>query len=75
MALISYYIQKKTKRPFKTQEGDMMDYFWYTAERVEDGVTINFGSMNNYNEEETIEANLTKYEKKNGEIGYKETRL
>lgn len=37
-------------KPFTTDDGDTRDYFWYRAERVEDGVTLQFGSKDGEHE-------------------------
>lgn len=38
-------IKAKKEKSFIGDEGDEIQYFWYTALRREDGVTIKFGSM------------------------------
>jgi hypothetical protein len=41
---------KKTCRPFLTDDGENLDYFWYKAIRSDDGVTFQFGSMDGAHE-------------------------
>ena len=35
-------ITAKKCKPFPTDEGDMLDYFWYVSVREGDGITIKF---------------------------------
>lgn len=67
-------IIKKVSKPFKGNDGEEIMYFWYTALRQGDGVTIQFGSPNEYEEAETISVNLEKREGRDGKIRYMEAR-
>jgi len=70
---MKYEIKKKVAKPFKGSEGDMVDYFWYTATRGDDGVTIQFGSVQgDYGEGEMYDLDLQKVERANGKIGYRD---
>jgi len=71
--LISYNITKVTPRPFVGSDGEKRDYYWYRAVRIEDGVTIDFGSQQVYEVGDNVDIHLVKYEKKDGKIGYKES--
>lgn len=74
-------ITAKKCKPFPTDEGDMLDYFWYVSVREGDGITIKFGSMRGDHEVGDVEEiDLEKTEKfvvKNGKkstiIVYKES--
>lgn len=60
-------------KPFKTDEGDDMDYFWYRAIRESDGVTIQFGSKTGEHAVgQTLDLNIEKTERTGGKFGYKE---
>lgn len=72
--MVEVLITKKTAKPFVGTDGDEVMYFWYRAERQSDQVSIDFGSMNEYEEGEKVEVNLLKVERRNGKIGYKEIR-
>lgn len=69
-------IKKASKKPFTTSEGEQMDYFWYRGLRKNDGVTIDFGSTQEYGVGDEVEIELEKGERidKNGKtkITYKE---
>lgn len=68
--MIKLKITDKKEKPFIGDEGDEINYFWYTGVREDDGVSIKFGSMNpDYQVNETVDVNLEKTEKikeKNG---------
>jgi len=38
-------ITGKKMKPFMGDEGDQIDYYWYSAERLDNQATIKFGSM------------------------------
>lgn len=38
-------ITAKKAKPFVGDEGEEVEYFWYTSIREGDGITIKFGSM------------------------------
>jgi len=70
-----YEILKQDIKPFTTDEGEQMDYYWYKAIREHDEVTIRFGSTNgDYSVGDSYEIDLEKYERKDGNTGYKEVR-
>mgnify|MGYP001565594847 CR=1 FL=1 len=72
---MKYEIKKKTVKPFRNNDGDMMDYCWYNAVREGDGVIIQFGSSNlDYSEGESYEIEIGKFEGKGGKVLYKEIR-
>jgi len=54
----------KTK-PFKNDDGELMDYYWYKAERKSDEVTFTFGSLEGGHNGE-CDLNIEKTEKNNG---------
>lgn len=65
-------ITKKTDKPFKGEDGELVEYFWYSA-TTSDNLRLQFGSPNNkYEIGQEYEINIGKYEKANGKIGYKE---
>jgi len=58
-------------KPFKNNDGDMMDYFWYTALRLADDVQIQFGSqVEGYEGEKDLP--IVKLERANNKFGYKD---
>jgi len=65
-------IKKVRDGKFKSSEGEMISYFWYKALRGEDGVTIEFGSKNEYEVDDEIDIELEKSERAGGRFGYKE---
>lgn len=68
-------IKSVKAKPFTNDDGDVMDYYWYRAERSSDQVSFQFGSQ--YGDHpigEAVTLELEKYEKANGKIGYKELR-
>lgn len=68
-------ITKKKDSPFTNSDGDTMDYFWYNAERLSDGVNFRFGSQNGQHKvDEEVDLEIEKYERENGKIAYKELR-
>lgn len=68
-----YIIQKVTKKPFKSSEGEMIDYFWYKAVRISDKINIDFGSTASHEVSETpISLEVIKVEKADGSFRYKE---
>lgn len=71
---MDYLIKKVNKRPFQSSEegGGMIDYFWYKATRLSDGVTIEFGSRNEYKVDQTVDLELEKKETAKGGIRYTE---
>jgi len=61
-------IKKRKVNAFKSEEGDMIEYFWYTAERKDqngDPVRFQFGSKRG-NLEEGEEYDLDLYKNENG---------
>lgn len=64
-------IKKVKPSSFVGSEGDRITYFWYKALR-QDGVTIDFGSKNEYKVDEEIEIDLEKTELSGGKFRYKE---
>ena len=67
-------IVKKTEKPFKGTDGDMIPYFWYTfldSENVqkEAGSALGDGEEG----ESYLNANVVKVERRNGKIGWKIT--
>ena len=49
-------------KPFQTDDGQR-DYFWYRGERIEDGVTLQFGSKEGEHElGKVLDLNLEKTE-------------
>jgi len=65
------FLEKVKARPFKTEDGDTVEYFWYKGKR-EDGVTIEFGSKVGdlvLNEEHDL--TIQKTERAGGKFGYK----
>jgi hypothetical protein len=66
-------ILKRKDGSFQGDSGEPVSYFWYKAERLSDGMTIEFGSREGGHEEGTeIETELEKFERPGGRIGYKE---
>lgn len=59
-------ITKVTNKPFTGSDGEEINYYWYKAVRRGDGVTIEFGSKNEYEEGEQVELLLEKIETKRG---------
>jgi len=71
-------ITEMKARPFQTDEGEMLEYFWYKAIRLADQVSFQFGSMNGghgVGEELDLEIEKTEAVNKKGEVvfRYKET--
>lgn len=65
-------ILERKQKDFNGSEGRKIPYYWYTA-RTEAGVRITFGSkVGDHNVGQTLELNVEKVERPNGEIGYKE---
>lgn len=69
-------IKAKKEKPFVSNEGEQINYYWYTAilkGGTKDGVTIQFGSpKGTYEKGDIIEINLERVEFANGKLGYKE---
>jgi len=65
-------IGKVNCKPFKAQDGEEINYYWYRGERLHDGVTLEFGSMQEYEKDETVDVELEKIELANGKFRYKE---
>jgi len=62
------------KRPFTTDDGDLLDYYWYRAERLSDGVSFQFGSMDpdhEPGEELDLEIEKTEATNKKGQLVYR----
>jgi len=75
MKLTLTILDKKLK-PFKTEEGEMRDYYWYKGERKDNEVSIRFGSTNPDHEiGDEIEIDIEKFERKDGKFGYKEINI
>lgn len=53
----------KKSKSFTGDDGDERDYFWYSGLRGEDGITIKFGSKNDYELDQEVEVNLEKTER------------
>lgn len=69
------HIIKKTEKPFKGDDGEQRDYYWYIGQK-EDQTAIRFGSANGEHEEgETYDILLETYEQSNGRSGLKEVIL
>lgn len=65
--MVKLIITGKTLKPFKGDEGEMIPYCWYKAERITDGVTLQFGSKHTaYEIGDEIETALEKREGKGG---------
>lgn len=68
-----YEIIRKKASPFQGDGGETIDYFWYKAKRLSDGVTIEIGSRNaSYEEGQTYELRVEKTERPGGRFGYKD---
>lgn len=65
-------ILKATFKPFDMDEGGKRDYYWYKALRTEDGVTLNFGSTEKHEVDETLTLQFVKEERVGGKYLYKE---
>jgi len=65
-------ITKVTERPFVGNEGKEISYYWYKGLREGDGVTINFGSKNEFSLNDEVDLDLEKTELANGKFQYKE---
>lgn len=70
--LTTLKILKATAKPFTGSDGTEVNYNWYRAERINDGVTIEFGSRKSYDVDEEVEIELEKTELTNGKFRYKE---
>lgn len=69
-----FIIAVKTK-PFTGSSGTEIPYHWYTA-RKPDGTRIQFGSkVGTHPIGQEVELIVEKYEKSNGEAGYKEITI
>jgi hypothetical protein len=68
-------LKESKNKPFKTDEGDEMNYFWTTCER-EDGVQIQIGSINDFTASvgQVLDLNIVKVERRDGKVGYKEVK-
>lgn len=62
-------------KPFKSDEGEDIDYFWVRAEKP-DGFVLQFGTTKNYEDKigEKLEIVLEEVARVNGK-GYKEVKL
>lgn len=70
---IAFRVEKITKKPFKGQDGTMVDYWWITATRSVDEVSFTFGTkLLKYQEGGEYSANLIKTESSNGKVIWKE---
>lgn len=66
-------IKSKKAKPFKNNDGDQMDYFWYKAIRIEDDMLIEFGSTDGGHETDAeLDLEIVKTERADGKTGYKE---
>lgn len=66
-------ITGKKDGSFVGGQGDKISYWWYTGVRKDDGVTLQFGSINgDYDVDDQVEVTLEKYESKNGRVNYRE---
>lgn len=72
MTNYSVKIEKANKRPFQSQEGGMIDYFWYKATNLANDVSIEFGSRKEYKVGKEYDIQLEKTELANGKYRYKE---
>jgi len=60
-------------KPFTGRNGLKLDYYWYTAKRMDNGARIQFGStIPDHKNGSELELNLVKFEKSSGEASYKE---
>lgn len=55
-------ITKARDGGFTNEEGEKIEYHWYKALRGEDGATIEFGSVNEYEVGDKLEIDLEKTE-------------
>jgi len=66
-------ILKRRQKNFTGGEGEEIQYFWYKALRLSDGVTFEFGSADAAHElDEEYDLEIEKREKSNGKLGYVE---
>lgn len=65
-------IKKVKPSPFTGSEGDQIEYFWYKALRLSDGITLDFGSAKEYEVDQEVELDLEKTELSGGKFRYKE---
>lgn len=70
--LIKLKVTQTKNKPFKSSEGEMIDYFWSKGERVSDGVTIDFCGTVKHSIGDIVEAEFEKQELTNGKFRYKE---
>jgi len=60
-------------KPFTSDDGETINYYWYKAERLSDNVTFQFGSLNGEHAiGENLDLEIEKTEKADGKFGYKE---
>lgn len=55
-------VQKVKNGNFKGDDGEQIEYYWVTALREGDGVTIQFGTRNEYEVNEKIDIDIQKSE-------------
>jgi len=73
--MVNISIIKVTKKPFRSSEGEMIDYYWYKGRRTKDEAVIEFGSTVGHELGETLDLNIEKVEKPDGTFRYKETGI
>jgi len=59
-------------KPFSSEEGGLIPYFWHKGERADNGVTISFGSKTEHAVGTEGEFELEKSEGADGRARYKE---
>jgi len=65
-------ILSKREKPFKGDDGKMIPWYWYKAERTSDALALEIGSSQSYEESDEEEMELQKVERQDGKFWYKE---
>lgn len=72
MKIAKYEIKKVRDGSFKNDEGELIPYFWIKALRLEDNVSLEFGSKSgDFEIGDEVELELEKTERAGGKVGYK----
>jgi len=70
--ILKIKVTKVNNKPFRSSEGEMINFYWNKGERANDQVSIDFCTTKDHKVGEVFEADFEKQELANGKIRYKE---
>lgn len=69
---IKLLVKRIQCKPFRSQQGDMINHYWGRGERADNGVSFDFHSSKEHSVGETFTAEFDKEELVGGKFRYKE---